>query len=598
MKIYRQLKKHYAYLIAAALLIFVFTICVFSIKDDSLTFDEVAHIPAGYSYLTQRDYRLNPEHPPLIKDLSAIPLLFLDLNFPEEHSSWTQEENPAWWFQFDFGTKFLYQSNNNPDQILFWARIPMIFVFTLLGLCIFLWTKQSFGTSPALLSLFLFCFSPTFLAHGRLVTTDIGAALGTVLSTYFWLKFLKNPKRKNIILAGLAFGFSMLLKFSLVLLLPFLAIITLVYALLNAKKKKYFPNILKYAVLSASVLAIGFLCVVLPVYQYHISNYPIDRQMRDTEFILSTTNTLPFLKNLNIAMASNPILRALGQYLLGILMVLSRSSGGNSTYFLGEISATAWKTYFPVVYAIKEPLAFHILTITALLYASWHRKSSSNLKTYFTNKVQWIKRHFTEFSMLVFIAIYWIMSLTSNLNIGVRHLLPTFPFIFILVSVTITRLLKEPYLKIKYIALSGLIIWQFCSVVAIYPHFLAYFNEIVGGAEDSYMYVTDSNLDWGQDLKRLKIWTDKNNIDKIYVDYFGGGNPEYYLKEKYMPWNNRHSANQLQESNYLAVSVNCLQGGRAEPVKGFEQPSSYYRWLDEYQPVAKIGYSIFIYKIR
>ena len=598
MKIYRQLKKHYAYFIAGALLIFVFTICVLSIKDDSLTFDEVAHIPAGYSYLTQRDYRLNPEHPPLIKDLSAIPLLFLDLNFPEEHSSWTQEENPAWWFQFDFGTKFLYQSNNNPDQILFWARIPMIFVFTLLGLFIFLWTKQLFGTSPALLSLFLFSFSPTFLAHGRLVTTDIGAAFGTVLSTYFWLKFLKNPKRKNIILAGLAFGFSMLLKFSLVLLLPFLAIITLVYALLNAKKNKYFPNILKYALLSASILVIGFLCVILPVYQYHISNYPIDKQIRDTEFILSTINTLPFLKNVNIVMASNPILRALGQYLLGILMVLSRSSGGNSTYFLGKISATAWKTYFPVVYAIKEPLAFHILTITALLYASWHRKSSSNLKTYFTNKVQWIKKHFTEFSMLVFIAIYWIISLTSNLNIGVRHLLPTFPFIFILVSVTITRLLKEPYLKIKYIALSGLIIWQFCSVVAIYPHFLAYFNEIVGGAEDSYMYVTDSNLDWGQDLKRLKIWTDKNNIDKIYVDYFGGGNPEYYLKEKYMPWNNRHSANQLQESNYLAVSVNCLQGGRAEPVKGFEQPSSYYRWLDEYQPVAKIGYSIFIYKIK
>ncbi|PWH09900.1 hypothetical protein DEJ39_09090, partial [Bacteroidetes bacterium SCGC AAA795-G10] len=79
----------------------------------SATMDEQAHIPAGYSYLSQRDFRINPEHPPLIKSLSAIPLLFLNLNFPKEHPSWTSQVNGQWWF----GSQFLYHSNNNPDQV-------------------------------------------------------------------------------------------------------------------------------------------------------------------------------------------------------------------------------------------------------------------------------------------------------------------------------------------------------------------------------------------------------------------------------------------------------------------------------------------------
>jgi len=584
------------YIIAGILLFVMFFTSFLSIRDDSLTFDEVSHIPAGYSYLTQKDYRLNAEHPPLIKDLAAIPLLFLDLNFPKDHSSWIQEGNPVWWLQFDFGNQFLYNSENDPDKILLWSRLPMILLLILLGLLIFLWTKKSFGNKAALLALFLFSFSPTFLAHGRLVATDVGAAFGVVLATVFWLKFLKEPVKKNIVLAGLAFGISMLLKFSLILLLPFFAVITLIYVFLNTKEK-YLLNILKYIALSFLVLTIGMVFIVWPVYQYHILDYPVERQMRDTQFLLSTTQVPEILANLDIKMVSNPVLRPFGQYFLGILMVLNRSTTGNTTYFLGEISATGWKTYFPVVYSIKEPLTLHILTIIALLSLAWYIKESF-WKRPFQRTKEWLKSHFTEFSMLLFIIIYWTTSLTSNLNIGVRHLLPTFPFIFILVSIAITKILKEPYLKLKYGVLALLIFWQASSVMAVYPHFLAYFNESAGGPDNGYLYVTDSNLDWGQDLKRLKKWTDDNNIDKLYLDYFGGGNPEYYLKEKYLPWPSRQNPDKLPRSSYLAVSVNSLQGGRAEPVKGFDQPSNHYRWLDKYQPITKIGYSIFVYYIE
>jgi len=584
------------YTVAFFLLFFMFLVAFFSILDDSFTTDEPVHVTAGFSYLTQKDMRLNPEHPPLLKDLAAIPLLFLNLNFPKDHSAWTQEDNPFWWHQFNLGGEFLYKSGNNPDKILLLARIPMILLLIFLGWFLFYWARELFGNRVALLSLFLFSFSPTFLAQGRLVTTDVGATLGVVLASYFWLKFLKNPTKKNIIFAGLIFGVTMLLKFSLILLIPFFAIIILVYACLK-NGKKYIFNILKYLGLALLVGIIGMVFIVWPVYQYHVLDYPAERQIRDTQFLLSTTAIPKPLANLNIWMASNSILKPFGQYLLGLLLAINRSSTGHTTYFLGEISAAGWKNYFPTVYAIKEPLTLHILTLIALLYAAWLIK-----KPFWINPLQrakdWIKNHFSEFAMLTFIGLYWLTSLTSNLNIGVRHLLPVFPFTFILVSVMTMNFLREPFLRLKYFVLALLILWQAISVVSIYPHFLAYFNEIAGGSNQGYIYTVDSNLDWGQDLKRLKKWVEEKGIDKIYVDYFGGGDAKYYLKEKYAPWWGTRDSKEFPKGNYLAISATFLQGGRGIPTPGFNQPCGYYHWLDKYTPVAKIGYSIFIYYIN
>ncbi len=114
----------------------------------------------------------------------------------------------------------------------------------------------------------------------------------------------------------------------------------------------------------------------------------------------------------------------------------------------------------------------------------------------------------------------------------------------------------------------------------------------------SYIYVVDSNLDWGQDLKRLAKWTEENGIDKIYLDYFGGAGTEYYLKEKYLPWWGDRDPKELPKGSYLAVSATFLQGGRGKPVPNFSKPTGFYSWLDGYTPIARIGYSIFVYYIE
>lgn len=593
-------------LLALILLAIMFFMAVFSIKEDSLTMDELAHLPAGYSYLSQQDMRLNPEHPPLMKDLAALPLLFIEgIKFPSEIKDWETDINGQW----GFGNNFLFKSNSDlTDKMIFWGRIPMILLLILLGFFVFKWARELFGNKAAILALFLYSFSPTFLAHGRLVTTDVAAAIGAVLAIYYFLKFLKTPTRKNIVIAGIAFAIAQLLKFSLILLFPFFIIIFFFWVIFKVEREKI-KQFFSYGVKTTLIFVVAFL-LIWPVYQFHVLNLPTEKIKQYSQELLKShplNDILPKLP-LNIEnaseiiswMAERPVLKPWSYYTLGVFMITERAAGGHTTYFMGEVSASGWIQYFPIVYIIKEPLAFHILTLIALLFFVYSikrpfwRQTPSRLRN-------WIKAHFTEFVFLVWLLTYWGVSLSSNLNIGVRHLLPTFPFVYILVSGGIIVLLKAeknlPFKLIKYSILIILILWQAVSVIRIYPHFLSYFNETVGGPNNGYIYTVNSNLDWGQDLKRLKKWIDEEKIDEIYVDYFGGADSKYHLGEKLKPWYGGWNPEKLPKGSYLAVSVTLLQGGKGQPVHGFDQSSGYYRWLDKYKPIKKIGYSIFIYYI-
>ena len=601
------MKKKLINVLTLLLLLIVFSLAFFSSLKDSSTTDENPHIVAGYSYLSKKDMRLNPEHPPLAKDLAAIPLLFLKLNFPENSFAWQQPDGPYWWHQFNLGGEFLYNSGNDPDKILFFARLPMIFLLVICGFFIFKFAKEFFGEKVAILTLFFFAFSPTFLAHGRFVTTDVAASFGIVLATFFFLKTFKNPSWRNIILAGIALGVSQCLKFSLILIIPYFMALTLAWMIVF----KTFKNPLKVLFFSLCL----WIFVVWIIYGLQIYNYPPERQLRDTKMNLesfsggpsSIKETCLFPKSFEklkrcpaeiVIFASNKLLmRPLAHYGAGLLMASQRASGGHTTYFLGEISAAGWKNYFPFVYLIKEPLAFHILTIISLSFFALKIKEPF-WKRPIERMRNFIKENFVIFSMILWLSIYWLTSIKANLNIGVRHLLPAFPFTMILVAKgTIYWLEKTKFKKLSLAIFSILIFWQAISILKIFPHFLAYANEIVGGPDNLYLYTVNSNLDWGQDLKRLKKWVEEKGIEKIYIDYFGGGNPKYYLKEKFVPWVGTKSPTEFPQGNYLAVSATFLQGGRGLPGKGFDQPYGYYLWLNQYQPLAKIGYSIFIYYI-
>ena len=227
----RMLEKYQNYIVAAILLV-MFIISINVSRGDAAVMDEVAHIPSGYSYIHFHDYRLNPEHPPLLKDLAGIPLQFLHVTFPANEQFWTTDANGQW----DAGWKFIYLPGNNTEGIIFWSRLPIILIALTLGWLIFKWAKELFGTKAGLLALSLYAFDPNILGHDHYVTTDLGVAAFSVFAFYFFMKYLKNPNWKATVLAGIFLGLSQLAKFSAVLLFPIFGLSLLIYIFARREK--------------------------------------------------------------------------------------------------------------------------------------------------------------------------------------------------------------------------------------------------------------------------------------------------------------------------------------------------------------------------
>jgi hypothetical protein len=376
-----------------------------------------------------------------------------------------------------------------------------------------------------------------------------------------------------------------------VLLIPFFAVITIIYSLLISPPKKKLQDLFGYITKAAMVGLIALIFVILPVYQLHIQNYPAEQQKRDTTADLISEDFKP-LNALDVWMSDKPILRPLSQFMRGILMASQRTIFGNTVYFLGQISSSAWWYYFPVTFFLKTPLAFHMLaliTLIGIIYLAFKKKPNVN---------DWIKQNFTDFSFIIFLIIYWTVAMAGNLNIGVRHLLPTFPFILMLTVLGFKTIVLEANGKIgKVLLVAGslLFAWYAVSSLCVFPHYISYYNEAAGGAKNGSEYAVDSNYDWGQDFYYLLSFIEENNINKIYLDYFGGENLDYWLGNKYIKLNPKEIKEPLK--GWVAVSVNQLMGGTAEPVPGFDQETGYYDWLDRYTPVARMGYSILIYYI-
>jgi len=601
--------------IVATIAIVAFIVMLTTSLQEAGTQDELAHIPAGYSYVHELDFRLNPEHPPLVKMISAVPLLFLDLNFPTDNIAWQEAVNGQW----DMGSAFLYESGNDADQIIQWSRLGPMLLTILLIIFVYIWAKELVGPSWALLPTAMTAFSPNFLSHGHYVTTDIGATLGTFVAIYYFVKFLNSPSRKHLIWAGLAFGVAMLMKFSTVLLIPLFLLLIFIYWLveiyqtkneIQKNKLKHFILLgLKYLRPVFVIFFIGFL-LLYPFYLIATINYPPERQLSDTEFILSSFAKGPTLEGetciparclaeFNIWASDKPIIRPYAHYMLGILMVLQRSAGGNTAFFLGEVSNLGNPLYFPVSYALKEPLPILILVLGGLLYGAYRTtRALVKRQSQFTN---YFKTHLAEFSMLTFTFIYVTWSVRSPLNIGVRHLMPIMPFMYILAASSVKKWKQSATFNktLKTYLIGLLTAWFFVDMIFAYPFYLSYFNEFVG-TKNGWQYVTDSNYDWGQDLKRLDTFVEENNINRIAVDYFGAGNPKYYIGEAEVNWWSAKGNPLDSDIEWLAVSVNQIQGATAPKISTLERNSrDEYRWLQNpTEPYAVAGTSIFIYKLR
>jgi len=600
------LKKNYKIVLFLALL-FMMVVSVLNAKNDSLIYDESAHIPAGYSYLKEHDMRLNPEHPPLLKDLVAIPLLFLNLNFDTNQPFWSETADDAQW---NAGKYFLYGAGNNPDLIIFWSRIPIILLSLLLGFFIFKWTKEMAGTIAGIFALLLYAFDPNILGHNHFVTTDIGIAAFTVFSFYYFLRFIKEPTWKNVLIGGIFLGLMQLTKFSSVLAFPVFGLILIAYPLVkracDKNGKETTKAYLFFEYLGKGLIAFLISLILVCVF-YYFNTYDMPKEklpeIINYYFPVERLNPMGSAASETLlAMNEYPVLRPLTDYVFGIVRVFQRVGGGNINYFMESVNLNGSPAYFPVVFLIKEPLPTLFFIVFAFFFAflkitrTTFKSAKHSFKRILESIAHYIRTSTTELAMFLFIFVYSASSILGNLNIGFRHLMPIVPFIFILAAKNISEFIKnrEKY-KIKSMLFFITIILFLSLIVgtfSAYPYYMSYFNQIAGGPFNGYKYVTDSNADWGQDLNRLKIFLDEHpEIDKLRLNYFGMADANYYLGEKYIPWwDNKKPL----ESGWYGISTLFLQ----ESIYDLRRPDNKsYRWLKNKKPLYQVGTSILIYHV-
>ncbi len=630
-----------------------FSLMLWASRTDSAIDDELAHIPAGYGYVHELDYRLNPEHPPLIKALAMAPVLFLNPFYPTQTAAWQTEINGQW----DMGYQFLYNSGNDATAIIRTARIMPILVTILLIILMYIVAQWMMGDLWALLPTFLLAFDPNVLAHGHYVTTDVGAAFGFLFATYFFLKFTEQRSTKYLWYAGLSFGVAQVTKFSTPLLVPLFIFLAIVLWLRDTARewnttdrsrrmKISLARLWKWVWQVAVIFTIGYAIIVYPVYSLFTAHYPTARQVSDTTAILTSFATGPTpvgqmcggmrcLADANIWMTGHRLTQPVAQYMLGILMVLQRADGGNTIYFLGHVVQSGGWIYFPTLYLLKEPIPTLIIVLFGLALGLWWGAKKLRRSGISESVLTMLDDHFREFAFASLIVLYWGYSMHSPLNIGIRHLMPTIPFIFLLAAIAwrswITKIslphgdalsldnMMDSFVAtarsiaaaaMKYIFLVLLLCWLMLETLFAAPYFLSYFNELSGGIWGGYHYVTDSNYDWGQDMLRLQSFVSSHpEIDKIAVDYFGGSNAKYYLGSKEVDWSSSQGNPADQGIHWIAISVNTLEIATQPLIAGeTRNASDTYSWLTALRPPApgmgnvptpdfRAGTSIFIYHL-
>jgi Dolichyl-phosphate-mannose-protein mannosyltransferase/Tetratricopeptide repeat len=482
--------------IAAALLAILAVLLVTSVRQQSQVFDESTHLLAGFEYWKHADFGRNPEHPPFAKLLASLPLLSMGLHEP-----------PALPFPFfkgqDLvnGTQFLYTAN--ADAILMRSHLMMALFSLTLGLLVFLATREIFGPLAAVLALFLFTFEPNLLANGAIVTTDMPLACLLFASVYTFYRYCNKPSARRLALCAIVAALAIVAKHSGILVLPTLVLLALVDLFLPtvgntaaAHDRKQHLRRLCFALITICIVSY---LVLWTIYGLRYAARPGQLQMVPSLTAYAAALTHPLQRNLITFFARRHLLPE--AYLYGwvdILLTTSRPS-----FLFGHVYGTGQWFFFPAVFLIKTTLTLLILLLLVpfVLFAR-------------------IANRRREFIFLTIpIAFFLLAAISSQINMGVRYLLPIYPFCIVLAAAAAASLFHRS--TVAKIAVAALLLFTFISSLHCYPNFLAYSNELFGGPSHSYRIVTDANADWGQGLKWTKTYLDQHPDPNCWFDYHG-----------------------------------------------------------------------------
>ena len=433
-------------------------------RGDSVTIDEPLHLFAGAEYLSHGVLFTNPEHPPLAKDLAAWSLLgTMDLTPPAIVPGAPLPPLPEL-------VTFLRANRVPYTEILSRARMPFRWLLALLIVVVYLAARVASGTPAAMLASALIALDPNFIAHAGVVHTDVAAAL---LMTLAVVLLIAAPGGSALrwLLAGLVLGLAIATKFTALVLVP-LALLAPLFLLLEPGTSR---RKLAESVAGSLIACILATFVVYAVYAMNMRDmHPDDAALASATFLRSrNADPATLTRYANLTRRAPEV----GMFLSGMKGVqLASSNGRGWNYLHGKISRRGFPQYFFVAYLVKSTPA--LLLVTAAILAGGKRLQN-----------RW------SIGALTTVGVLFAVSIPSSFNIGVRHILPAVPLLAIVgASVLASRLSRRAFA----IAATALIVSAAGSLASIHPFELGYFN-FIGGPE----WLSDSNVDWGQDLDRM-----------------------------------------------------------------------------------------------
>jgi 4-amino-4-deoxy-L-arabinose transferase-like glycosyltransferase len=495
------------------------------------TVDETPNIACGMQWIDQGRYDMGPFHPPLARVAVALgPYLY----------GQRSQGNPDRWVE---GNLILH-SRGKYSVALTLARLGTLPFFILATVCVWLWGRHLLGEVGALIAVLIFTNTPTVLAHSGIATTDMAVAAGILFSLYRFHRWLEAPTARRSVLLGLAGAMAVLAKFSALLVVPLCGLAILIAYCIQ--KRQLPPLRFKLILLTAAVTFFG----IWAGYRFEVGllKEPTESGLVNTSGLWNTLSRIPL-----------PAYHLID----GLLLVKGLNHDGHYAYLLGEIRQTGWWYFFPLVLGLKTPIAVLLLALAGLFAAAR-----------------------TPFPALCCLAIL-AGCIPSNLNTGLRYILCIFPPLALLAAQGVVLLQASQRGRL---AAGGLLLWLVGTSLAAHPDYIPYFNALAGAHPDRI--VVDSDLDWGQDMKRLVWKLHELKVQHLHMAVLWSGDdsklglPNWDGLEPYKPvkgWVAISAFNQRTQSLLIAKNL-----GRAEPA---------YAWLDRYEPVVRVGKSILLYNI-
>ena len=519
------------------------------------TWDEPAHLATGLEWLQRGTYTFEPLHPPLARVAVALgPYLAGARLTPGEPNPWVQANRIL-------GTGAAYWA------MLARARVATLVFFVAAGMAVFVIAGRALGPWPAAAAVFLFATLPPVLAHAGFATTDVAFMAGTIVTLACFLSWLEQPTPGRGVRLGLAIAATVLTKFSALLFLPVVLLVTALCVRRTKVPVSRAERMARPLYLLLRPVWITALVVIWAGYRFSIGPIIPTEGPRHCE--TSTPCSVDSLPKPIAALVTAPVWPA-PELVRGLVAYGREGRIGRKAFLLGRHKWGGWWYFFPVALAIKTPLPFLLLVAAGATTMAASRAREGDRIVAATG--------LAACGILL-------MLMPSQVNLGVRHALAIYPLASIVAARGAQTVWSWKQPMAGRLLLAGLAGWQIAVGVRAAPDYIAYFNELAPGPPEHYLL--DSDLDWGQDLARLADTLHARGIQDVALAYNGSADPTAVGIEHF-----RYLAPFTRDTGWIAASVFALELGI------WNHPTfDDYAWLRERTPVTQAGRSILLYRV-